>query len=777
MENSSSKSKLTCYYCNKTIRKDFIPINCIKCHKSFHKKCAKSINNRENHLTCITCQNLNSGNSKKRMYHSPHSLPHAEHLNTIFQDTINTDDNNSLNYPNLYNFQEKYIDISSVESLTSNGNEFLIVCVNMRSIVNLLNFSKLEAFIHNLEPKPDIIAVTETWIQSNAPGPYYNLSGYLFVSNSRKSHRGGGVGVYIKNIHNFTVVEELTIMNEKIFESIFIKIDIQNIDVLCGNIYRSPSNNIHSNEVFINTLHNCLDIIGLNKKCFIVGDLNYNLANHDNSHVSNFTELMLEKSYFSVINLHSHISDSNASVLDHIWTNLYSNQIKSGIILHSISDHLPTFACVNMNKSLPCPETKRLFTQQNIKKFNQSLNKIDITPILNEHNLDYAFELLMDTYSKAFNANFPLVSCTKNKTNHQPWFDTDLYELFKEKNKAFKKYLKKKTFYYKIKFNKIRNKYNRELLKKKENFYIKTFEKHKHNIKETWKIINNLLGNIKTPLCSSLLINGQSVQNLSKITNHFNEYFVGVAKDLVSNLPQNLSNIQTSLPPSTTQSIYLSPASPLEIKKLLANFKPKNSSGMDEIPITVLKTTPDNILYALTHVFNLSMLNGKFITCFKTAKVIPIFKKGNRTIVSNYRPISLLPTMSKVLEKIMYNRVISFLNKQDFFYKHQYGFRKKYSTCHATSILAESITDAFEKKEHVLGIFLDLSKAFDTIDHTILLDKLWHYGIRGLAHQWFNSYLSKRKQLVYCILIKFTQISKQLNMVFPKGLFSNPSCS
>ena len=130
------------------------------------------------------------------MYHSPHLLSHAEHLNTIFQDTINTDDNNSLNYPSFYNFQEKYIDISSVESLTFNGNEFLIVCVNMRSIVNLLNFSKLEAFIHNLEPKPDIIAVTETWIQSNAPGPYYNLSGYLFVSNSRKSHRGGEVGVY-----------------------------------------------------------------------------------------------------------------------------------------------------------------------------------------------------------------------------------------------------------------------------------------------------------------------------------------------------------------------------------------------------------------------------------------------------------------------------------------------------------------------------------------------------------------------------------------------------
>ena len=236
-------------------------------------------------------------------------------------------------------------------------------------------------------------------------------------------------------------------------------------------------------------------------------------------------------------------------------------------------------------------------------------------------------------------------------------------------------------------------------------------------------------------MCSSLLINGQSVKNLSKITNHFNEYFAGVAKELVSKLPQNLSNIQTSLPPSTTQSIYLSPESPFEIKKLLANLKPKNSSGIDEIPTTVLKITPDNILYALTHIFNLSMLNEKFITSFKTAKVIPLFKKENWTILSNYQPISLLPTMSKVLEKIMYNRVISFLNKLHFFYKHKYGFRKKYSTCHATSVLAESITDAFEKKKPILGIFLNLSKAFDTIDHTILLDKLWHYGIRGLSYQ------------------------------------------
>ena len=134
---------------------------------------------------------------------------------------------------------------------------------------------------------------------------------------------------------------------------------------------------------------------------------------------------------------------------------------------------------------------------------------------------------------------------------------------------------------------------------------------------------------------------------------------------------------------------------------------------------------------------------------FKLAKVVPIFKKGARHGVNNYRPISSLPVFSKILEKLVYQRLLSFLTRQNFFHENQFRFRKNYSISHAATLLVENITNAFEEKKKVIGVFLDLSEAFDTIDH-ILLRKLQLDGVRGLPLDWFSSYLSNRFQQVLC---------------------------
>ena len=171
------------------------------------------------------------------------------------------------------------------------------------------------------------------------------------------------------------------------------------------------------------------------------------------------------------------------------------------------------------------------------------------------------------------------------------------------------------------------------------------------------------------------------------------------------------------------------------------------------------------MLVALSHIFNLSLSAGKFINDFKLVKVFPVFKKGDPLVMNNYRPIRLPSCISKILEKIMYRRLTRFLIHQNFFYDLQFGFRMNYSTSDAITFMIDKISKAFDKKEMTLAIFLDLSKAFDSINHSILLQKLSHFGIRGSALDWFESYLDNRFQKIVCSGVISTNANKILMRV------------
>ena len=273
------------------------------------------------------------------------------------------------------------------------------------------------------------------------------------------------------------------------------------------------------------------------------------------------------------------------------------------------------------------------------------------------------------------------------------------------KEKMFKKFCVKKTLISKVNYNKARNTYFRTLKEKKEAFYASVFESYKNDLKKTWKNINSLLGKKKLNPCSTLKIDNQLTSDAVTIANHFNLHFVEGGTKLVNKLPPTSHNFKEFLPFRIPNSLYFNPTAPLEIKRIVTDLKSKNSYGMDGIPSKVLKSTPENILLALAHIFNLSLSSGKFIDAFKVAKVIPVFKKGSTYDVNNYRPISLLSVLSKILEKIAYKRLVSFLIRQNFFHKNQFGIRKKYLTSHATTLLVENITAAFEKSNVWLEYF------------------------------------------------------------------------
>ena len=194
-------------------------------------------------------------------------------------------------------------------------------------------------------------------------------------------------------------------------------------------------------------------------------------------------------------------------------------------------------------------------------------------------------------------------------------------------------------------------------------------------------------------------------------------------------------------------SFFLRPTEESEVKKIIAELK-DGAPGKDGIMSKCLKCISDHVAIHLTRLINLYFSQGIFPNELKVALVSPLYKAKDPMIFSNYRPIPLLPLFSKILEKLMYNRLLSFLNKCKIMNKNQFGFRNNHFTSMALLIMLENIRNALDNGECAIGIFLDFKKAFGTVNHDILLNKLYNYGIRGIALKWFKSYLSNQYHIV-----------------------------
>ena len=199
---------------------------------------------------------------------------------------------------------------------------------------------------------------------------------------------------------------------------------------------------------------------------------------------------------------------------------------------------------------------------------------------------------------------------------------------------------------------------------------------------------------------------------------------------------------------SPCSSFVLFPVTNIEIEGEISNLNSSKATGPYIIPTKLLKTLKYIVSGPLASLFNCSFSSGTVPSKLKVARVIPVYKNGPRTVKSNYRSISLLSVFNKILKKLVYNRLLKFLDKYEIIFDGQFGFRSNHSTTHAILHIVDKIQKAIETKKNSRGIFLDLSKAFDIVNHDILLKKLQHYGIRGLAYIWFSSYLSNRKQFV-----------------------------
>ena len=272
---------------------------------------------------------------------------------------------------------------------------------------------------------------------------------------------------------------------------------------------------------------------------------------------------------------------------------------------------------------------------------------------------------------------------------------------------------------------------------------------NKHDRKKMWQVINEIRGKQRREIKPSIVIDNQKIVDRRLICNEFNKYFNSIASVLNSNIMESeiagckFKSFEEFMMPSNENSIFLNDCSEAELLEIISQLDNNKAS---DIPIRIIKKSSHVICPYLVTYFNECMANGIFPDVLKVGKVTPIFKKGNAEELGNYRPVSTLPIFGKIFEKVIYTRIYSFLQSQGILHKNQFGFRKSYSTSHAVNYSVKIIKDSIQKKNHVLGIFIDLSKAFDTIDHNNLLVKLNRYGIRGNANSLIKDYLSNRFQ-------------------------------
>ena len=256
----------------------------------------------------------------------------------------------------------------------------------------------------------------------------------------------------------------------------------------------------------------------------------------------------------------------------------------------------------------------------------------------------------------------------------------------------------------------------------------------------------------KSTTIDYLTIAGVKEYGAKKISNSLAEYFSSVGKQYANKIPSPKLSVELYLRllQRNYESLYFHPCNKAEITKLIHKLPNKNSHGYDNISNIMLKLIADELVTPLCIIINQSLESGQFPTGMKLADVVPLFKSKDRSVESNYRPISLLSTFSKVLEKVVYNRVYTFLDKTGQISSKQYGFRAKHSCEHAVGQLIGSVLKNLENKKLTVSVLLDLSKAFDTIKHEIMLKKLELYGVRGIPLSWFQSYLEERTMRVKC---------------------------
>ena len=735
-------------------------------------------------LTTFPCYqssyyDLSSSNNKiyKAGKFNPFHANHMFNAITLSNDTeeITTENDHFNNlstklencrYKPLENFQ------------TAAPKKLQILSLNIRSL-----YKNLECIRDNIThyEKFDILCFNETNLKiTKCPNGHRDLllDGFhepIVSEPSRASGRGGGLAIYVnERVCRAEQIEVIAVENIKHAEFQLIKIveakgTNKNSAILIGNLYRSPSSNVNN---FLEEL-DCKILSPFKKykkkQAYIAGDINMNLLQYDsNTNCQKLIDTFASTGLLQCVSRPTRITDHSTTLIDHVYINQPESFISTHIAAVDMSDHLATVTLLDLTNGFPNEsvrqtrrknreqEPHRVINAASDQKFSELIKSENWANLINrDEPLDSAYAKFITKYMQIYDQSYKISNNQSRRPNQRrnpkPWILPWLEDACSRKNNA----------YYKLQLNynetnlalytKLKKFCQRHVALAKAKYYKKYFKDHQENSAKQWKMINNMLNRGPTAKTDIRLKNehGETISNSSEVSKIFNNYFSNIAAKLklksnsVAGNPAHTNFLHNPAP----SSMVIYPATEQEVLSKIKNLKNKATLDTKVSALKIASESP-NFISIVTALVNLSFSQGQFPVELKLAKVVPIYKGGSKLEASNYRPISLLSCFSKIYEKLMHSRVLNFLNSNKSLFEGQYGFRPSRSCEHALLNAQHVILDALSKKQTALLLLIDFSKAFDMVDHDILLNKLNHYGIRGIAHDWFKSYLANRKQYV-----------------------------
>lgn len=672
----------------------------------------------------------------------------------------------------IRDFQPQLVEAIEIENVCNflrnnsigEGN-LKILHLNIRSISR--NYDAFVCLLEQLGSDFDVIILTETHQINDEQ--LYSLEGYNLIYNNGYLNRCDGMIAYVKDYlqykYNFVLIGPVKT----------IEIEITNLlsnRVVITGVYKSPT--INRNE-FNQHLTNYLQNKTFIRNHIITGDINIDLLSlkPENEEYKNILNSFGFTSFINSITRYE-----SKTCLDHFWVKMQKldnvDRPKSFILRHHITDHFPIALTIDIGKremELPNRDMVKYINYENLRT---DLHSQDWTSIYNTTDSNVAANNFVNTLTEQIAKHTTSVKRSNRKSGKQKWITKGLLEAINNKNNLYLETLKQpNNDELKKEYKKIRDMTNKATKRAKREYIQREINGSKNASKALWNCINNVCNNktVNKGIHKLKLDSGIVLDDAKDIAEEFNEFFTSIGQNLAKDitLPDGQDENDEAHVEAT---IFLHPTTNAEVRETIIKLKKRKSPGIDGIKSEILQSMVDEITEPLVYIINLCFSTGTFPNILKTGVITPLHKGGSTEDIDNYRPIALISNIAKIIEKLFKLRVVSFLSRFDVLSENQYGFREKKSTEDAILKLTSYIYEAVDKSKPSMCIFVDLSKAFDTVNHEILLKKLQNYGIRGTAHDLIANYLTNRQQIVSISGTKSSR--KSITCGVPQGTVLGP---